>query len=115
MAQKTKKSKKKVTERWIRTCPNCGSTDVITDDKAGNWKFAAGTAQMYNCRKCGFRSPLFPEMKPEELKNMSKKNVHSAKILQRKVPLWVKIAAMLIVLSYVALVIYLTGSTLGWF
>ncbi len=48
-------------QRWVRVCPRCGSRDIITDDKAGMWKFSGGTLQMYNCRKCGFRSALFPE------------------------------------------------------
>jgi hypothetical protein len=50
-------------ERWVRVCPRCGSREVVTDDKAGGWKFTGGTIPMFNCLKCGYRSPLFPEDK----------------------------------------------------
>jgi predicted RNA-binding Zn-ribbon protein involved in translation (DUF1610 family) len=63
-----KKSAKK-TERWVKVCSNCGSTNVsdrgmISREAYSNVNF---------CKSCGFQSVLFPEIPWEEAKKISYK------------------------------------------
>lgn len=38
----------------MRICPNCGSTEIKL--------VAGGELGMYECKKCGFRGPIFLEV-----------------------------------------------------
>ena len=58
----------------IKVCPKCNSTDVRLDP------FFWG-GRIYQCRKCGFRSPLFPET---PLKEIEKKIKLKYKRVKRK-------------------------------
>lgn len=52
----------------LRTCPNCGSANVTQD------AFLFFLSGMYFCKKCGYKSPLFPEIdvRPEDMKRLER-------------------------------------------
>ena len=56
---------RRVKIRRIKVCPKCDSTDIRLDP------FFWG-GRIYQCRKCGFRSPLFPETPLEEIERRDK-------------------------------------------
>jgi uncharacterized metal-binding protein (TIGR02443 family) len=48
----------------IRICPQCQQDEVML--------VAGGSVGMYECKECGFRSSIFPEMEIEEVKRSRK-------------------------------------------
>ncbi|MCD4739712.1 hypothetical protein K8R43_00815 [archaeon] len=53
----------------VLLCPNCGSTEVKRD----NSNLAAirfGAPIWMKCQACGFKSPAFLEVKPEEVEKI---------------------------------------------
>ena len=53
-------------QKSIKVCPKCNSLDIRMDP------FFWG-GRIYQCRKCGFRSPLFPETPVKELEKKARK------------------------------------------
>jgi Zn ribbon nucleic-acid-binding protein len=49
----------------IKFCPKCGEEDVLF--------FVGGGAGLYECKKCKFRSSIFPEKEVEISKKTDKK------------------------------------------
>lgn len=52
----------------IKVCPKCNSADIRLDP------FFWG-GRIYQCSKCGFRSPLFPETPIKEIEKKVRKKI----------------------------------------
>jgi hypothetical protein len=60
---KNQPAKKQNVTTYVKICPKCKSTDIsIADDQ-----YLLGIAPVtYTCKKCGYGSPIFPEVNLEE-------------------------------------------------
>ena len=82
MAKKAKKeTKRKTSERWVKVCPNCGSSDVTARGMIGSRTFS----NVNFCKSCGFQSVLFPEVTTEEAKKIKYKK---PKFNPSQAPIW---------------------------
>ncbi len=56
-------------ERYVKICPKCGSTDIITS----TGRYFIGGAEVYrdNCKDCGYEG-VIPEIKKSEIEKFKK-------------------------------------------
>ncbi len=115
MAQRSeKRTTKKKSERWVKVCPNCGSKDVTVRGMIGRQAFS----NVNYCKSCGFQSPLFPEVRPEEAKSIEYKkpkfNPSQAPILPRtRFPMWwIKLMSVIALSAIIVTYIYILNMAL---
>lgn len=62
--------------RYVKFCPKCRSLDVRLE-----WKsfWFLGFPPSYACKKCGFKSMIFPEISTEKIKKKAKRKKNEKK------------------------------------
>ncbi|HDM23410.1 MAG TPA: hypothetical protein ENG22_00500 [Candidatus Bathyarchaeota archaeon] len=53
------------TAKTIRVCPRCHSPDIALSTKFDGWL----TPEIYVCKRCGYRGPIYLEISVEEETN----------------------------------------------
>lgn len=103
-----KKVRAKKPERWIKVCPNCGSDDVTARGMISSRAFS----NVNYCKSCGFQSPLFPEVRPEEAKKTGYKkprfNPSQAPVIPRtSFPPWIRVLFIILLAAIIIGYIYI--------
>ncbi|MCX6741857.1 MAG: hypothetical protein NTX24_01615 [Candidatus Pacearchaeota archaeon] len=58
-------------KKYVKICPNCGSLDILASNYSPS-AVAFGVPVPYRCRRCGFTSPIFPEVDVKEVEKLNK-------------------------------------------